>query len=220
MTYRTYWDVPEGERHSLTEEDLAQFCKIELAEAGYVYPKPPQVLPEDPPQVPTSTFYRPQLDRYIRMSIAFTTMEEAAAFLKLNAIEVTDDYRTDTSYSKPIAGMTLEPVELPTEAQLDAVKQALAEAKGNKDVNAKARQEFDKNVSQCDNLVESVRSDYRDRISHEFSLQRVRDTFAEFLEIAHGNSLIATRFLLKQHERETIVEAVGETAVFEPRGAE
>lgn len=216
MTYRTYWDVLEGQRHSLTEEDLAQFCRVELAEAGYVYPKPPKVLHEVAPTIETTTFYQPQLDRYNRLNIAFATMEGAAAFLKLQAVEVADDYRTDTRHSKPLAGMLIEPVELPTEAQLDNVKQALAEAKGNKDENRKAREEHDKNVRVCDDLVENVREDFRNRVSHEDQLQRVRDTFAEFLEIAGGDALIATRFLLKQRSQEDIAEALGENALFEP----
>ncbi len=214
-THRTYWDVPEGQRHSLTDEDLEQFCKVELAEAGYVYPKPPKVLPENAPTIETTTFYQPMLDRYNRLNIAFATMEGAAAFLKLQAVEVADDYRTDTRHSKPIAGMSIEPVELPTETQLDSVKQALAEAKGNKEANRKAREEHDKDVRACDDLIESVRENFRNRVAHEDQLQRVRDTFAEFLEIAGGDALIATRFLLKQRSQENVAEALGDTAVFE-----
>lgn len=214
-THRTYWDVPENERHALTEDQIAQFCKVELAEAGYVYPKPPNVMLENPPKVPTSTFYRPQIDQFNRLDIAFSTMEGAAAFLKLSPVEVTRDYRTDTSYSKPVAGMSIEPVELPTEQQLDAVKQGLAEAKQNKDANAKARKEFDTDVIRCDDLVKGVRSDYRDRVSHEFDLQCVRDTYEEFLKIANGEALIATRFLLKQHDRGRVVEALGSQLAFD-----
>lgn len=208
--HHTYWDVSERERHSLTEEDLAQFCKVELAEVGYVYPKPPKVMSEDAPTIETTTFYEPQIDRYNRLGIAFVTMEEAAAFLKLRAVEVADDYRTDTRHSKPIVGMSIQSVELPSETQLDAVKQALAEAKGNKEANRKAREEFDKAVRTCDNLVENVREDFRNRVIHEERLQRVRDTFSEFLEIAEGDPVIATRFLLKQQDRDFAIEALGD----------
>lgn len=213
---KTYWDVPEGDRHALTEDEIAHFCTVELAEAGYVRPKVPKVLPEEKPSVPTTTYFRPQLDRYSRLSIAFKTIEEAQAFLKMAVVEIENDYRTDTDYAKELAGMSIEPIEVAAESDIEPLREALAEAKKNKEVNAKARQEYDKDVRTCDDLVESVRADWRQRIEHEEMLERVRETFGEFLTIAEGNRLVATKFLLKKHDRDIAVEALGDSLQFEP----
>lgn len=216
MTDRpTYWDVPENERHALTESEIEYYCRRELADSGYVYPNPPVVLPEDPPPVETTTFYQPQIDSYNKLDLAFETMAEAVTFLRLSCVKVEREWRADVNYSKPLAGMSIEPVELPTEEQIDAVKQSLSEAKKNREANQESRKEFDKAVSECDEIIERVRSDHRERLSHEYSLQCIRDTYAEFLKIADGEALIATRFLLKRHNREEAVEALGSQLAFE-----
>lgn len=214
-SYKTYWEVPEKERHLLVEDDIAQFCRVDLAEAGYVYPKSPKVLPEEKPTLPTRTVYRPQIDQYDRLGVAFETMADAEAFLKLSALKVDRDYRTDVEYTKVIAGMSITPTEVVCEVDLEGLRQTLTEAKSNSDANRDARATYDKDLRTCDDLVESVRQDWRERIGHEEMLERVRTTFAEFLEIANDDAEVATRFLLKKHNREVAIEALGDALVLE-----
>lgn len=208
---KLYEDIPEDQRHLLTRIEIDELCTAELATLGYTRPKVPVFEAENDVDINTKTFFFVDGEGYSKdFNALFESAEDAKAFIALNPKK--RDYvhnGGDVLYqAQAVCGLTISSVEMPTEADLLGVQPAKVEAAEARQRNATLRQEFETETKVCNDLVESVLTEWRDRIETERSRQALRDVFEEFVSLADGNQAVAAKFMLKRNSLKACQDAI------------
>ena len=200
------------DRAALTMDHVRAYCAQELMEKGVLVPVPPEILDETTPDVPTPTFFEPSYDTGYTppLCIAFDTPEQAKAFLELGPRSIGIQYPLETKYEEPMSGTKIAPVELCRETDFLALKVKLTEAGANKTANTKAREEFNKAQRMADDAVSWIWEKYREAQLAVRKIERVVETFDEYLVMTNGNMITARAFLVKAHSEETVQAAIGD----------
>jgi len=202
-----YWDLTEKERAALTEEQVRGYLAVELMSKGLTTPKPPEYEEEAAVELETTTYYQIVVDN-LEISPLFESADDASSIIALFRLTRDSGYwHGNTAYAKPVGDVTVKPVDLPSEAQVDAHKVALEEAKKKKDANSKKRRTYDDAVRETNKATDEVWDDWRNCINTERYHQAVVDTLQEYTTLADGDQAMAMKFLRRAHTERQIMDA-------------
>jgi mRNA-degrading endonuclease YafQ of YafQ-DinJ toxin-antitoxin module len=203
---RRYWDLSEKERSELTIEQVDSFLEFELMEQGVTKVDEPVLLPVDIAPVQTQLGYALK-HTYSKSSVAYRTPEAAAAALK-DAFWLEHQYIAG-DYSDIDSGnaISVESIRYVTQADYLATKSQNDKAAANKKVNDKAQDDYKIAARAVENALSGVWEDYRDCQSKAYRLQRVVDTWKEYLRLCEDNVTTAAKFLAKAFKSDEITAA-------------
>lgn len=223
----SYWDLTEQERAALTSEQVEAFIDVILMEEGVVRPKPPTLLDETIEAVPTGVYYEVLHAGDYRdesTNFVFTTKEQANAFIELQPYRKENNYSfgSDNFYAKSVSGWKVVAVDLMSEQAFNDAKEMLARTNKNRDVNHKAKTEYDKANKVVDNTLADLWKDYRACQAKQFKHQLVLDTLNEYKKLCGDDSEMAHTFLAKAYGSDEIQEMLewfgfGNAALPEPQ---
>ena len=206
---KTYWDLTDAEKANLTREQVEQFVAAELMTHGVVKVEPPKY--EDEPIAPRSdaTCFRiRERDKHNAFDVAFATVEQAQAFLKLNPIAVDSIWTGGRSvpFTRPLENAEIYQAETFSKAQVDASRATIEMSAKAKERNEVLAREYEKELRAQQEVLEGMWSDWREQQAKAARLRRVIDTFADYKTTA-GDSDLAAKFLHKAFPSAIIDEA-------------
>jgi hypothetical protein len=218
MNDRIEWhDLGSEERAALTEDQVRDYCRIAAMGEGVVLsPIQPSYLPEVKPEVSEVEAWVIEADN-MPQGIAFTTQEDARAFLRLGVLAVDSkylggDWRTSVNVIRPMVGMTVaKKDDFVTETEYNRTRASLDEYGNNAKHNRELREANDKRDREYRSACEYVWSDYREAKKRIEKLAEVRRCWAEYQELAKDKASAVT-FMLKAYKDSDILnEALGAT---------
>lgn len=198
-----YFDHDDKARAELTREEVEDLLTYELMEQGVRRPKPPELLPEDAPEVPTVMVwgievpgaYRPE-----KLAVIFETAEAARAFLELGPGLKKGDWQLgDLEWSEAITGATVVSFELSDAQSVVNASSAKKQAEKNKEANQKAREEYQKGMRVVAEATESIWEDWAEQRKQLAKANTVLETWREYVETCKGDHDTASVFLRKVH---------------------
>lgn len=210
MTNTPFYDLSEDQRAVLTQDQFDTACRTFCMEEGVLKPTPPVLLDESMPEVPTVTrFVIKHQGDYTsdRLSVAFSTAEDAAAFLKLRPSVWSNNWETKIDHEKPLTNASIEPIKLATEQTALEVMETAKRSHKNKEANAKARQEYEKDLRAYESATDTLRADWAAAKDRAHRLLRIRERFAEYVDLA-GDESVARKFLEKVYPAPDICAAL------------
>ena len=199
---RRYWDLSEKERSALTDEQMAGMEKIELMEEGIV----PVAAPDAPVyadvSVPQRQYYRVGFEssRYSNqrvMGCAFETKEQAEQVIALKPIEVETSYDRSPDVAAWPTRYYVQTVNLATREDCDRVRPELGENKKIQNVWETDRQEYTEYTEKRSKALEKMRQDRRDCQGHAAHMERIRNTWDDYVKTCDGDEETARKFLAK-----------------------
>ncbi len=208
-----FWTLSPEERATLNQEQVEDYIKVELMREGVIRPKEPELQDETPPTVPTTTFFRASLERYTKSSFAFRTAEDAATFAALKPVKVDYNYNCGDKvhYGKNIDDeLTIEPVELSTEADYMKFTAEMSRAKATKQANDAKRTEHREAMDATTKVVDGVWEAWHEAHEEVRSREALKAKWEEYLGMCKGDESIAFPFLKKAYSDEKIKAALGE----------
>jgi hypothetical protein len=202
-----YWDIEEGKRADLTEEQISDCCRYELMEQGIIVPAQPEYLTETKPEPSETVRYFCVMIGYHK--VLFRTADDAAAFIALKPHTLDSlNYRSDVQVAKP-AETSIVPMDVPTmQAAQDMATAAIA-YKEAKETNEKLRREYNNAVESAERATQEIWKDWSGRLHYREYLGRIRDTYAQYIDMANGDEVAARRFLEKAYGEADVAEAIG-----------
>lgn len=217
-SFRTYWDLSDDERGALTQEQVRDYCKLELMTKGVEPVVETPDLPVEIPPVESRTYWCVKWTvegRYGRTEftgeVAFDTAEEAEAFSKLKA------YHCETNYELPDRIIVARPLHSPicegkvaaTSTSVSTHMGELKRAKANLDANQAQRQKLSKQLEAANSATKGLWEDWHQQQSRIAHAQHVRRVHGEYLKMTNGDAAIARTFLEKTFTAEVVDAALG-----------
>lgn len=199
---RRYWDMTVDERAALTVEEVEALTKVELMEAGVLVPRPPELLPAEPPPTERRTLVQPSVGntRYgtQKVGIAFEDVEDLRAFLALRPIFVDDEWPLGVKTAIPITGdEEHSTVEVVSKQEVERLRSALERAQQNKAANEEETRRYAEECRASQKALEGMWADYQQARTRALRLQRIRETHAEYLAMTGGDDGVARAFLAR-----------------------
>lgn len=209
---KTYWDLSESERASLSQEDVLRYVDAELMLKGVLKVKPP-ALEEEPamPEEDARVYVVRTKGKYGKseMGCAFATIEAANAFIALKPLRLESDWLGQESVSFVAPGSEFEIAEVAvyTETLKNAAHADLKRASTIRQNNEKLRQEHATALRAQEEALRGMWEDWVACREAEAKLRAVADTFEDYKRTADGDSSVASAFLAKVYPPDLINEA-------------
>jgi len=211
METKSYWDLSEKDRAALTSEQVEQHCGYELMAAGVLRVAPLELTPEPKAPEPQTLVYRVRKrDAFGRgFDVAFADPANAQRFAELAPLMVSTEWLggSTAEYVEPMAPCEMVAVNLYSKAEVDLHKATLRKAAEIRQANEKATQEHAKATKAQDDALAGLWADWMACRAKAAQMERVADTFAEYVKMA-GSEVLAARFLAKAFPAPTIANAV------------
>lgn len=212
MNEDRYWGLSDAGRAELTEDQVREYCRLELMNQGVLEAKAPELLDETRPKTETITVYVPHRDDRTwgtELPVAFRTLADAEKFADLRPLYVEHDYSADAFCAKPLINIKIERKEVLSEEEMLRARVALEQVTANKKANREAEEEYKKTAKAAAEVTDGVWDDWHQARRRARELVQIRETFDEYLIMCGGNTTHATRFLLKTYEAANVKEALG-----------
>ncbi len=201
---QTYWDHTEQERAAMSREDVGRFLDLELMRKGVLKVKQPELEPVPHVETPEETKYfavqwkDSQYSYSLHdLAVAFTTAQDAEAFLKLNFVRVCSAYGVSKNYVEHLTGASIvEATALRHDDYLNC-KARLDESQEAKNRNEKLQSEFKTAAKTMDDALADVWSNWSECRDAQATHQQVMDTWNEYRQLANGDEDTARKFLRK-----------------------
>lgn len=207
MSLVTYWDLSEQVRARLTEEQVARYCDVALAEKGVLNPlKPPAYEPpKQAPLTPAETHWCVELGY---RGVAFESAESAIQFLALKPLEIESDYDigSEYKYGKPILGPP-SAVMLFNYNEVLAHKAEMSKYNAARKANEAAIQQYKKDCEAVKEATTEIWSDWHQCRATLERYARIMSVKEEYVQLANGDRDIAAGFLAKAFTSDEIQAA-------------
>ena len=195
---KNYWSYVEKERSEFTEEQVQALLDVELMEKGVLKVKAPELRKIDVVEIPRTRIFR--VDNINGRDVAFSTIEQARAFMLLKPMGIDYDWQVSSKveYPVPIEGNIKEEEIYSRQGVLDMGAQ-LKKKKADEEHNEKVTEEYREATKKVDRVLNDVWDDWH--ACRELAAQhaKVRATLEEYQMIADGNKRTAATFLLKAY---------------------
>lgn len=205
MMMARYWDLENKEKAELTEENVRDLCKTEMMEKGVIDPKAPILLDEKAPVPKTRIMYdvlRKGDYSYSgdqSVGAVFDSIEDAESFMNLLPKQEVHCGRTNTQYIKEFENLSVKPIEVADEQDVERFRIDLEKAVENKRINAEAKSEYQKQVKIVQDATSGVWEDWHLCRKEADELERIRGTYVEYMDMCGGITDTAKKFLLKAY---------------------
>lgn len=208
---RTYWDLSEKERAALAREDVEKFIDAELMTKGVLKVQPLVLEPAPLVPEPTTTAFEIRRRGYGQhpYALLFASAEDAHACLALRPLLVDGEYVDGKILNalRPLDDAEVVAVKLHTAAERDAHKVDMLRKAEVENENDKRQRAHDEQVRKQDEVLRGMWTDWYDCQRKAHDMQRVVDTFNDYVRIAGGARDVAGVFLLKVFAADVIAEA-------------
>lgn len=207
---RGYYDLEEKERLALTDQEFEAYIVYECMKEGVIIPTPAQLkeVPEEP-TVNQATYFKVIGDQYTDL-VAFSDEVEARTFMNFKSVCKLDwDYNTGSKYlhARPFNALSMAIVQASSDEEFELVKSALKKRTGIINENEKETTRYTEESRKYDRITSDMRNDRNDVSRKQKDYLRVMETFANYLKMVKGDVLVATIFLEKVFDKETINDA-------------
>ena len=206
-----YWNLSEKERAALTREQVTAFLDVELMEKGVSKVVAPELEPIEDVKPRSKRIYGIQCKGDYSspdvLEIAFETVEDAEAFIKLNPLLVKTSYPLDITEYRFMADIAVMPRDVPGAHDLSAIKGPLEKAKAAKDANAKRLREYDAAIKVANEATQGVWNDWHECREKQAHAAKVFRTLDEYTGLCAGNAELAKTFLAKVYDADAIKAA-------------
>lgn len=218
---KTYWDLSERARAELTDEELRRFEGVELMNAGVLEPEKPRLEPVPEAPGPDDDVFVIKPDGYSELDVAFTSEEDARAFLKLKPLRLGAEYFGGDG-NLPVVHPMDEPViaikRVYTKAAMVANRETVKLAQQVRARNMQAEREYEKERAERDKAVEELRRDFFRCRTLAARVDRIAETYEAYVETAEGNRRVALGFLRKAFPEPEILQACAWDRIELPSG--
>lgn len=212
MATKRYWDLAERERAGLTAEEVEKLLAYELMEKGVLAVEPLKIEEVAPVPLPARSVFllREGDGNYgTLLPLVFATIEQAeAARDAVQFIREQDGWKGPW-FTRPVNALQVVTEYMPTKDAVLAAKVPLDEQQRREAANSAARSEHEKACKAVADATSGIWDDWRECRRVEAKLQKIRDTFAEYLRMTDGSEDLARAFLAKVFDAEEIYAAVG-----------
>jgi len=207
-----YWNFSEKERAAMTRENVQAFIDVELMEKGVLKVEPPVLQEIQQVEVPTSVGYEVlyvgEYHSDTSTGFAFTTPEQADAFVKLYPMKIDTKWEYGTQrFLDPCRELKIQPITLPSVVEMSQMASILKANKAAKDANEKALENHRKAMKVVEDATKGLWDDWQECREKSRRCQKVADTRAEYLKLSGGDAEIAETFLKKVLDEDRIAEA-------------
>lgn len=209
---KTYWDLSEEERGTLTREDVERYVDAELMVKGVLKVKPLVLEPEPAVPEPTQGFFVIRLVGGYgnKAAVVFRSVEDARAFLALRPFALESEWLSSSTVEyvseiRPEAEVV--EMRLLTDAERNAARTELSKAAAIKSENAKRKDAYEKAVREQTTALKGLWEDWHACREKVAKLETIRATFTEYRLIA-GDPAVAATFLRKVYSADEIAEAL------------
>lgn len=218
MTMQTYWDLSEKDRAALSREDVEKFGDAELMLKGVLKVQPLTLEPLPPVAAPAKQIFRVRVGSKYQQStldVGFATAEEAQAFLALGPLHVTAKWLKGKNVEAcgPIDEHELVAETMYTAAEVTASTATLERRAAVEAENEKRQREYDDAMKKQADALSGMWEDWYACQEKAMRMQRVVDTFNDYVRITGGQRDVAGTFLLKVFDRDVIREATAWTGI-------
>ena len=213
-----YDEIPESERHALTSEEIAELCLAELARQGYAPLKKLKLEHEPEVEIETRSYFQVSCRdaRYggrEDLDVLLNSSEQAHEFVELlkrsqARFKGYAGYSGASYVADPISDMQVKQMELPSREDAANQSEASKDLEEIRSRNRKAQEEHKEALNAHQQLTEWIYEDWHKHQREESARQDIRDTWAQFLNLADGNEDIARNFMLKRHTIEQCKTAI------------
>lgn len=210
---REYWDYEPAERAAMTEEQVRDLCKFELMKQGVLQPMMPKALDETVPPIAVFPVFVLEIGGRELEGICFDSEEAAQAVIAAGFRITKSDYRAGYGEHANYSAPRPQDVSIlrrlrPDETTFKQNLRLLEQAHKAKEANAKARTEFEQGMAKADAALQGVWEDWHEQRAVLLRVQKVRDTYTEYLGMCNGVASVARQFLAKVYKREEIEGAL------------
>lgn len=209
-TTGSYWDLSEKDRAALSSEQVEAFAGYELMLAGVLRVPLLELAPQPEAPEPQNVVYRVRRREHFGrgFDVAFASAEQAQRFIELAPLMISSEWLGGGSaeYFEPMTPAEVVVTTLYTKDEIEAHKATLRKAAEIQQANDKAQQEHAKATKAQDDALAGMWADWMACRSKAATMQRVADTFAEYVKLA-GSEDTAARFLAKAFPALTIADA-------------
>jgi hypothetical protein len=209
---KTYWDLSERERGELSSEQVEAFVDAELMSKGVLRPGPLVLLPVPSAPVPDANLFT--LASMSHYDVYFRSEQDARAVAEM-ICRVQRKRLTPDDWSGPSAlvmfgddrDRTVQPVAIYTAGTYTAALDSIARAANANEENKKRTEEHEKAVEAQREALSSMWGDWHSCCTKARRMQKVRDTFAEYVRLCDGSETTAAKFLAKAFPQPEIEDA-------------
>lgn len=209
---QTYWDLTEKERAALSREDVEKFGDAELMLKGVLKVQPLVLEPLPPVASPVKQCFRVRVGskyQQVTLDVGFDTAETAQAFLALKPLHVTQRWLKGKNVEacSPVDEHEIVAETMYTAAEVTDSTAALERRAAVETENETRQRAHDDAMKKQAEALEGMWSDWYECQRKVAQMQRVVDTFNDYVRIAGGKRDVAGTFLVKVFSREEIAEA-------------
>ena len=209
----TYWDLSERERAELSREDVERYVDAELMLKGVLRVKPPVLAAEPEVPQPTKRFFsvtvRGQYNSRDHVGVVFETLEQARAFVALAPMCLESEWLEGSSVQFVSKAREPEIAEMAalTAEEKDAAKADLSQANAIHAANERAKSQYEENLRKQNDALKGLWSDWCECRDKRVNLQKIADTFDDYVRTVGGDVAIASKFLSKVFPKSDIEDA-------------
>ena len=207
MNLTTFWDLDDKARAALTEADVTRYLDAELMTRGVLRVVAPEfeAVPPDP-ELPKRTYYQCG-------GLLFDTVEQAAALANARPLKQGTrylggrySYSNQVNYAEP-ADLEITAVNITTAEAVTLASSVLDRRGAVMQANEAKREAFEKASKEQDKVLAGVWDDWHRCRARAARLRQVVDTFEAYVRTANGDRAMASAFLTKVFDDETIQDA-------------
>lgn len=210
---QTYWDLSEQERALLSRADVERYVDAELMLKGVLRVKPPVATPEPEVPQPTKRFFsvlvRGQYNSRDHVGVVFETIEQARAFIALGPMRLDSEWLDGSSVQFVSPAREPEIIEMTvlTAAEKDAAKSELSSANAIHAANERAKAQYEQDLKKQNDALKGLWADWCACVERRANLQKIADTFDDYVRTVGGDTTIASKFLSKVFSPSDIEDA-------------
>lgn len=211
---KRYWDYSEQGRAGMSSETVESLLKAELMEAGVEDVKPIELeaIPDVTvaKKVAWKVGYDSKYGSKSHFDCVFETQDQALAFVALKPQHSEYDYNIGSNYIYPVAvsGLCVEQAEMFDHASVLTVTPQLQQIAAIKKRNEELSNDFREKSKAISNVCDGVWENWHDCGSKKLDVERIQDTYREYLGICDGNADAAMKFLRKTFGDERVNRAI------------
>lgn len=190
---KTYWDYNDLEKMNMTSTDVEGLLDIELMSKGVMKATPPNLQPlKDLPPLERPEFFEVN-------GIIFPTLDQAEKFIDLNPLKEAYDYYGagyEYKYTRP-CDAKIEKIKLYNESEVKIHANIFKSNKVAEEFNEKEEKRFQEESSAIASTVEPVWQDWREKQSTRYKLEKINETYRDYLKMTNNDAQMAYNFLNK-----------------------
>jgi hypothetical protein len=190
-----YWELSEKERAALTRDQCAKFIDFELMQKGVLALEPLELVQVPEPELETTTYYRLRSGPFHSIALAFLHESHARGVLEYGPIVISSEYLGGESIEfVESCEWTIESVELPRKATIDAARLVLKEATEAKTENERRTRAHAEQGKAVETATRGLWEDWYACRKKAGDVAKIEATFTKYTGLA-GSEETAMKFL-------------------------